>query len=117
MSWCAGLYEGEGSICLQSSHTTRGIRMTLGSTDLDVLQSFQQIMGGNVNGPYKGQGKKTPEHYKPMYHWGTGKFGLIKEILEKFDPYLSTRRKEQASKVLAEYHSMLRMPQRARKSY
>ena len=117
MAWCAGLYEGEGSVCLLKSRKTRTIRMAIGSTDRDVLESFQQIVGGNLGGPYKSQGSKTPGHYKEIWHWSTSRVDLVREILGKFEPYLSQRRKDQAAAALAGYGNYPRLPQRARKEY
>jgi len=91
--------------------------MAIGSTDKDILESFQQIMGGNLTGPYRSQGSKTPGHYKEIWHWGTGRVDLIREILDKFEPYLSQHRKEQAATVLAEYNNYPRLPQRRRARY
>lgn len=92
--------------------------MRLGSSDLDVLEAFSDIAGtGNISGPYRGQGSKTPEHYKLMYYWNAGKITDIRELLDKFWPYLSCRRKEQAEKILAQYDSYPRMPQRANTRY
>lgn len=89
-------------------------RMAIGMTDVDVLEKFRNIVGvGNISGPHKGQGKNTPEHYKLVYTWSTGKWSEIQHLLSEFVPYFGMRRREQGAKLMHDYHSTLRMPQRA----
>jgi hypothetical protein len=89
-------------------------RMSIGMSDKDILDAFAEIVGtGNVTGPYKGQGKNTPEHYKPMYHWAISRITEIQRILRLFYPYLGERRRAEAAGLIADYYSTPRMPQRA----
>ena len=105
-------------MCMMKSRKTASARMAIGMTDIDVLEKFQRIVGtGHITGPYRGQGKNTPVHYKSMYQWSISRWPEIQRLLSEFVPYLGERRREQGAKLMTDYHSMLRMPQRARKSY
>lgn len=92
--------------------------MSMGMSDRDVLDRFAAIVGtGKVYGPYRGQGRKTPEHYKPMYQWRTSRVTEVQRILRMFWPYLGDRRRTEAAGTIADYYLTLRMPQRARAHY
>jgi hypothetical protein len=118
VAWAAGLFEGEGSVGMTGRNKAPQPRMSIGMSDKDVLDEFARIVGiGKVYGPYRGQGRKTPEHYKPMYMWRPGRITEIQQVLRAFWPYLGERRRAEASGMIADYYSTPRMPQRARASY
>lgn len=98
-AWAAGFFEGEGTI---RYHNGR-VHLSLGNTDKDVLDRFADVVGGKVMGPYKGQGKKTPSHYKPVYQWYTSSIENTQAILRLFWPYLGERRRSKAAEVIALY--------------
>lgn len=69
--WLAGFLEGEGSFTVN-----RGVypRVTVASTDLDVLQHAASILGGNVLGPRK---CGNLPHHKDDYHVSVnGKYAI-----------------------------------------
>jgi hypothetical protein len=61
-------------------------------------------MGGKVYGPWKGQGKNTPAHYKLMYRWQIGGIKEIQGVLRAFWPYLGERRRARAADAIASYY-------------
>ena len=116
MAWAAGLFEGEGSIQVPGKRSNRpGNRLpwlSMGSADKDMLDRFAALVGGKVRGPYRGQGKNTPEHYRPMYHWQLMGIERIQLVLREFWPYLGERRRARAADAIASYYLTDRVPQR-----
>ena len=118
IAWAAGVFEGEGSVGVSGKSKAPVTYMSMGMSEQDVLDRFTSIVGtGKVYGPYKGQGSKTPAHYKPMFHWKIRQITEIQRILRLFYPYLGERRRSEAAGVIASYYETLRLPQRARKAY
>src|ERR1700744_662652 len=113
IAWAAGLFEGEGSVRYEGKrqHT---LYLSMGSADKDVIDRFVAIVGGHVKGPYRGQGRKTPAHYKLMYQWQMAGLRQVTEILDAFWPYLGERRRAKAADSIADYYldPHKRMPQR-----
>jgi len=56
ISWFTGMYEGEG--CLEQT-SSKGFRISIASTDLDVLEKIQAFVGGTIN-PLK----RYQDHHK-----------------------------------------------------
>jgi len=84
-AWIAGLYEGEGCISQTSSH---GFRLTLVSTDLDVLKKLQKFVGGGTINPLK----RYQEHHKPAWKWRLGDKKSVYKLLCDMMPWLGERR-------------------------
>lgn len=100
VAWAAGLFEGEGTIVIttatRSGHPRVGIAVA--STDLDVLERFQQVIG------FGGIHKKTTKvqaHHKQQYQWGCGTNKETVRILTMLHPWLCTRRAERADQAMA----------------
>jgi hypothetical protein len=98
IAWAAGLFEGEGSavVCFQRlkrGSSERGkpyLQLTLSSTDLDVLQRLQRLVGGRLNGPYQWGDKR-----KPIWRWQmTGQKEVDRVVCLLF-PWLGARRQWQ----------------------
>ena len=102
VAWAAGLFEGEG--CIQLPKPGMGVRLTMGSTDRDVLDRFAAAVGGKVRGPYKPNGRNTPPGRKPIYFWGVQGTTSAQQILRMFWPYLGDRRRARAAEAFAEYY-------------
>lgn len=89
IAWCAGLFEGEGTIIYGASHSGP-LRVKISSTDRDVLVLMVERSGvGGIYGPTepRGFGKK------PFWTWivnGHQAVDLMSELL----PWLGTRRAE-----------------------
>jgi hypothetical protein len=104
IEWAAGLFEGEGSIVLATSgkkrkdgtRATTG-RLTIGMTDLDVLERFHAAVGGrgSLNGPYdRGENK-------PIYYW-CAQWKVGREVAAMLRPHLCERRTKRMNEVFGE---------------
>ncbi|MGH7791561.1 MAG: hypothetical protein ACREOB_04525 [Thermodesulfobacteriota bacterium] len=113
IGYCAGLYEGEGSVgCYSHTHnvgtkTTKHkggkqyrrksefrqsyIVIQISMTDLMPLELFRETMDvGNINGPYQ----RKPQE-KEFYMYSTSKQKDVIYIRDTLWSYLSERRKDQ----------------------
>ena len=89
IAWAAGLFEGEGSICIKP----QTIQLQLGMTDKDVIEKFWLLLGlGKVYGPYK----RKQEHHKPMFVWSVSGQQRCQAILAAFWSFLGVRRQGKA---------------------
>lgn len=96
-AWAAGLFEGEGCVSIKRTPYGRvNVRVSIGSTDRDVLEKFARVFGGRVLGPYE----KKPGR-KPLYYWGVGGYASLKRIFAAFEPYLGDRRRARFLEVMA----------------
>ena len=108
-AWAAGLFEGEGSICLKRTGNRKKTgerrtncypRLSLSSTDRDVLDKFVIIMGvGTV------MIKSTPTekpHWKPAWTWDVTAASARHAIALMFT-HLGTRRRTKALEVFGGY--------------
>lgn len=108
-AYCAGLFEGEGSIfssyraSTNGTSTQRSIVVSISMSDRLPLDLFGDAIGaGSVRGPYK---NTAPNAIKAMYEYRTGKFEVVQFIVCNIWEWLSPRRKEQCTKALANYTS------------
>lgn len=91
-AWACGLFEGEGSVTNKDYGerlSGQQRRLTLGTTDGDVVRKFASIMGGKVYGPYM---KANPK-WKPIYIWHECEWDQVKAIAEAMIPYMGERRR------------------------
>jgi hypothetical protein len=94
IGWAAGLFEGEGCIDMAGHH--RGIRLTLSSTDFDVIERFAEIVGvGRVR-----PSRTSDLGVKPMLQWQVNGDPAA-EVLRELMPYLGARRLARAEEVFA----------------
>ena len=102
-AWAIGIFEGEG--CLSYSAKKDRWYMKVEMTDMDVLWSFYEAIGGvgNLNGLRKCPSR--PEHYKPTGTWKTAARETMKELLTRFYPYMHERRRAKCDEFFAWYHS------------
>ena len=101
IAWAGGLFEGEGSVYLDRSRSSRGgklrIRAGLSTTDLDVIRRFgHAVVFGNVMGPYV-SAKST----KPYWTWTTRSTEEVAELARLLWPYLGERRRGMFDQALA----------------
>lgn len=88
LAWAAGLFDGEGCIHLSRSGY---IRLTLGMTDLDVVEKFSTVLGcGNI---YKHRRFKGQREYKSCFIIQISGFEKVQAILAAFWPWLGARRR------------------------
>ena len=103
-SWAAGLYDGEGSLCLLAHRTHEGYRIPeMSVTQLaergtpEVLTRFMAIVGrGRVYGPYVQEGA-----HAAVYRWKTGARRDIEEVFTMLEPRLGPVKRQQAANVFA----------------
>ena len=89
--WFIGLFEGEGSFSMTGEKASR---ITITSTDRDVLEKVISIVGGTIVQPIK-----RKEHWKQEYVWYTDRINS-KEITLKMLSFLSERRCKRAKEWL-----------------
>jgi hypothetical protein len=108
IAWAAGLFEGEGCFDLSKAggdrHTADRVyaRLSLGSTDEDVVQRYQAIVG--VGRIY--QDKKLTRGGKRFWHWMAAKRSDVEHVAELFRPYLGARRLARMDEMLATGHKV-----------
>jgi hypothetical protein len=92
IAWAAGLFEGEGCICVSGSTPV----MTIAMADEDVVRRFAEIAGGPVYGPYEpsGLGKK------PRWVWRITGWRWCLNVAFTLDPYLGERRRYRITEIL-----------------
>lgn len=103
-AWAAGLYDGEGSLCLLAHRSHEGYRLPeMSVTQLaehatpEVLVRFIKIVGrGRVYGPYVQAGA-----HAAVYRWKSGARGDIDEVLTVLGPWLGPVKRQQAGEALA----------------
>jgi hypothetical protein len=102
LAWAAGLFEGEGSICLV--HSNRKNRtyvypaLTMNQTDRDVIMRFSEIVGGYVLGPYQ-FASNSARTRKPVWSWRVQKKHEAIRVICWLYPYLGKRRRKRADEV------------------
>ena len=89
--WFIGLFEGEGSFSMTEN---RASRITITSTDKDVLEKVVSILGGTIIMP-----TKRKEHWKQEYVWYLDR-EKSKDVTLRMLPFLSKRRQSRANEWL-----------------
>jgi hypothetical protein len=106
-AYCAGLFEGEGTIHSSirnksgGSSRQRSIAISITMSDVMPLELFGDIVGaGTIRGPFSSKyGNKL------MYEYRTNKFETVQFIICNIWDWLSPRRKEQCVKAINNYTS------------
>lgn len=95
LAWAAGIFEGEGSVFSPAGTATLTLQMNM--TDLDVMESFRDIMGGKLYGPYL---RTNQLGKKPRWDWyQSGE--AAHESIQRLLPYLGVRRSAQVEAAYA----------------
>jgi hypothetical protein len=104
IAWAAGLFEGEGCLNVyrrarrgKTSGMTGSVQINLGTTDLDVVERFAQIVG--VGAICRDIKPVRPE-WKPMHKWSAYGFEKVQYVVAMFWPWLGERRRAKAREVL-----------------
>lgn len=119
-AWFVGLFEGEGSVfAFESSPGRYSLRLSIGMTDLDVLERARDATGkGSISGPYRRSPSNlaAPCSPKPLWQWTVGKADDCLELIEAMMPLLGGRRRSQATGALRTFWSApaIRPPAEAR---
>jgi hypothetical protein len=96
IEWATGLFEGEGCIGITrgQNESSSQVKLSLATSDFDVLARFREVAGfGNIR-DFKTEGR-------PMRIWDSGKRDEIEGFLTRMLPYLGERRKSRALEALA----------------
>lgn len=99
LAWAAGLFEGEGNF---SQYEYKGVngsiyypRAALVSSDKDILERFQEIVGlGNITSKKKNLGKKD------MWVWQTGSVEKTQALYAMLWKWLGERRKDRIREIV-----------------
>ena len=100
IAWAAGLFEGEGSFTSETNIDKRNslryikFNLALQTTDIDVGEKFERIVGGR-----SGKLGKTTTG-KLLYRWSMGNRLEIIKTVKLFLPHLGKRRRERAIKLI-----------------
>ena len=87
IAWVSGLFEGEG--CIHIRKKQRGLILSLCSTDIDIVQRLQELVGGKFALKTR---NTVPEHWKPIYDWKLHANEQTKALLLKMLPFFGERR-------------------------
>lgn len=104
LSWCAGVFDGEGSVYLLKHGTHAGyVVLEAGITQSswdgvpEVLGRFQSFFGiGKTYGPYDGGAG-----YAPVYRWKAHRRQQIVDMIEALRPQLGPVKMRQAETAIA----------------
>jgi len=97
LAWAAGLFDGEGSIVLvKRANHRQHAEMSMGLTDRDLIQRFQNVMGGCMNGPH------THVAGLAMWSWNLHTFEKVQAAIVMLWPWLGERRRTRATEVLSQ---------------
>ena len=105
IAWAAGLFEGEGCICVYNRPARgkdswrRGVTMNLTSTDRDVVEKFASVVGvGSVS--TLSEARKAKPHHKDQFRWLIASAKDVETVIRLFLPHLCARRSRKAHEAL-----------------
>jgi hypothetical protein len=113
VAWCAGLFDGEGSVCLlrHGSHVgyfvlEANITQSSWTGAPEVLERFRMTFNvGAIYGPYPGS-----EGHAPVYKWRAYRQGQIQALIAAMGPHLGGVKREQATAAIAVVASQPQLP-------
>jgi len=91
-AWVAGIFEGEGSICVYkgAGQKTKYVRILFYNNDLTMLEEIQRMIGGNLHiHPFK-----RKEEWGESHQLQIGKRDKIIQFKENIFPYMRTKYKK-----------------------
>jgi hypothetical protein len=106
-AWVAGLIEGEGSFTTLKG--TRSGRVSMGSTDRDVLEKLAAITGVGKVTAIKAQASSLGS--KPIYQWVVWRKANVRLLTERILPWLGERRTGQALALIKSLGEFTPQPQ------
>lgn len=103
-AWVAGLWDGEGSVCLlkhrsHAGHFVPEASVTQSSAEgrPEVLERIAAVAGGGYwYGPYTQEGSLLP-----VYRWKLFRLAEIRALLDLIWPWLGSVKRDQAQKAVA----------------
>lgn len=100
-AWAVGIFEGEGCISINRTVGRHGtpllsIRLRVAMRDEDVVRRFRAAVGiGEVV-----RRRQSVAHYEPLFWWSAQRREDVVALLERFLPYLGTRRRAKSLEAL-----------------
>ena len=92
--YAAGFFDGEGCVNCSSSRNNSFVRILVVNTNIDVLNAFQAVWGGDINANYK-----QKAHWKQAYTWRL-QHKAATNFLTEILPFLIIKR-QQAEAAIA----------------
>lgn len=97
-AWCAGLFEGEGSIFVaiqkRNGKEYKYCRAVLKMTDFDVVEKFQKLVDcGTIVYQTDECKAREPEHYKRHCYWQLTNRNQLADLMLAFWEHLGERRR------------------------
>jgi hypothetical protein len=88
-AYVAGFFDGEGCVMcgLRGGRHIPHITVSLGSTNLEILQELQSAFGGRINAS-----KSQKAHYKKAWNWQLIRHEEIFAFLELIQPFVRVKK-------------------------
>ena len=104
LTWAAGLYEGEGYLCIVHKAGTRGYinnswRIGVEMTDKDVVERFAKVFDLTVK--FKPRAHKNSK-WKDLYVAQVSHQAKVKEIVDALLPFMGERRRSKMEEFLGD---------------
>lgn len=108
LAWAAGLFEGEGYLCIatpkgKGGRTTNGWRLGLEMTDKDVVLRFACLFDLSVKTRRRSKEVKSLDHWKDLYIAMTSHQAKVKEIVDALFPFMGERRRSKMEEFLGDF--------------
>ncbi len=105
LTWAAGLFEGEGYICIAGKKGFGGYknnswRIGIEMTDEDIVQRFATVFDLPVK--FKPRSHKNPK-WKDLYVAQVSRQAKVKEIVDVLLPFMGERRRSKMEEFLGDY--------------
>lgn len=99
VAFLAGFFCGEGTVYAHANAKGRVyVTLSMGNTDLGVLEQYREVFGGGVYGPL------DPKHHslsvKPLWMWKLSRREWVLDALAAMRPWLTATKREQADSAV-----------------
>jgi hypothetical protein len=101
MAWCAGLFDGEGTVGTYTNKSGQTqIKLRIGQAHPEILERFKDNVGiGVVYGPYE-----YKDGRKPHWDYSVHKFETVQYVVASMFEFLGSVKQDQALTALRNYH-------------
>jgi hypothetical protein len=86
LAWCAGLFDGEGSIGIYRVHERLRVSLRLAMTDEATVRHFRRVIGFGTVRRYE-----RPAPRQPAWYWFSGRRCDVLSVLGRLRPFLITK--------------------------